>query len=153
MWVRWCTGHMKIKVTKKYLSKVGEYTLYIGIAADEPKRHINIPSNTVHPLYDWGITEAEALQYCYDKGFDWNGLYKNFRRVSCFCCPLQRISELRTLYKVYPELWKELKEMDDKVEYKFKPEYSISELEQWFKYEEENNLPPMRIKRKILNTL
>lgn len=136
MWARWCTGNMKINVTKKYLSKVREYTLYIGIAADEPKRHINIPSNTLHPLYDWGITEVEALQYCYSKGFDWNGLYQRFRRVSCWCCPLQRINELRTLRKYYPELWNELLVMDSKVKYKFKPTYSVTDLEKRFALEE-----------------
>ena len=109
MWIRWCTRLMKQQPTAWYLKTAGDYIQYIGIAADEPKRHANITKNTVHPLYDWGITEKQALEYCYSKGFDWGGLYEKFRRVSCWCCPLQRISELGTLYHCYPELWQRLK--------------------------------------------
>lgn len=137
MWVRWCTRILKQELTKKYLANAGTYISYIGIAADEPKRHINIPKNTVHPLFDWGITEKQALLYCYEKGFDWNGLYQHFRRVSCWCCPLQRINELRMLRKHYPELWQELKEMDAKVPYKFKPDYSVEDLEKRFSLEDQ----------------
>lgn len=138
MWVRWCTRLLKQEPTNKYLREIGanNYISYIGIAADEPKRHKNIPKNTVHPLFDWGITEKQALQYCYDNGFDWGGLYEHFRRVSCWCCPLQRLSELRTLRKNYPELWQELLYMDSRVEYKFKPDYSVEQLERRFALEE-----------------
>ena len=42
---------------------------YVGIAADEPKRLERLPENKVAPLADWGITEADALRLCYEKGF------------------------------------------------------------------------------------
>lgn len=74
MWIRWCTCLMKQQPTARYLKTAGDYIQYIGIAADEPKRHANITKNTVHPLYDWGITEKQALEYCYSKGFDWGGV-------------------------------------------------------------------------------
>lgn len=135
-WVRWCTRVLKQKPTKKYLKKYSEYIQYIGIAADEPKRHKSMPKNTVHPLFDWSVTEKQALQYCYDRGFDWSGLYEHFRRVSCWCCPLQRLSELRMLRKYYPELWQELIDMDSRVEYKFKPDYSVEQLERRFALED-----------------
>lgn len=70
MWVRWCTRLLKQKPTRDYLKNQGEYIQYIGIAADETKRHKSMPKNTVHPLFDWGITEKQALQYCYDRGFE-----------------------------------------------------------------------------------
>lgn len=136
MRTRWCTGLLKIQPTKKYLKGKGEHKLYIGIAFDEPKRHENIPKNVVHPLYDWGITEAEALKYCYKHGFDWGGLYEHFHRVSCWCCPLKRIGELRTLRKHYPELWQELLDMDSRIEFKFKPTYSVEQLERRFAVED-----------------
>lgn len=138
MWVRWCTRLLKQEPTNKYLREIGvdHYISYIGIAADEPKRHKNITQNTEHPLFDWGVTEAQALQYCYDKGFDWNGMYEQFRRVSCWCCPLQRLSELRTLRAHYPELWQELIDMDNRVEYKFKPDYSVEQLDRRFALED-----------------
>jgi acyl-CoA synthetase (AMP-forming)/AMP-acid ligase II len=72
MRIRWCTSRLKIDVTRKYLSRLKEpYTLYLGIAYDEPKRHENKADNMEHPLYDWKITEKEALSYCYERGFTW----------------------------------------------------------------------------------
>ena len=136
MWSRWCTRLFKIDLTAKYLRNISDYVLYIGIARDEPKRHEKIPDNVIHPLYDWGVTEAMALQYCYDRGLEWDGLYEKFRRVSCWCCPLQRINELRNLRKYYPDLWAQLLQMDDMVIHHFKPDWSVRQLEQRFTLED-----------------
>lgn len=56
---RWCTGQLKEKVAARYLKNAGEYTLYIGIAADEPSRrhYRETAKNIRHPLFEWGITE------------------------------------------------------------------------------------------------
>lgn len=138
MWSRWCTRIFKIGLTAKYLQNIGvsDHKFYIGIALDEEKRHEKRPDNVIHPLYDWGITEDIALQYCYAHGFDWGGLYEKFHRTSCWCCPLQRIGDLRNLRKYYPALWQKLLEMDDMVEYSFKPDWSVKELEQRFAMED-----------------
>ena len=69
---RWCTRLLKQEPTKQYKGK--DCIEYIGIAADEPKRHINIPTNCRHPLFDWGITEKQALSTCYKHGFTWGGV-------------------------------------------------------------------------------
>jgi hypothetical protein len=53
----------------------------------------------------WGWLESDALQYCRNLGFSWGGLYDHFPRVSCFCCPLQSLRELRKLRQHYPDLW------------------------------------------------
>jgi 3'-phosphoadenosine 5'-phosphosulfate sulfotransferase (PAPS reductase)/FAD synthetase len=116
---RWCTGSLKESVFDKHM-KGREHKRYIGIAYDEPKRHEKAPANVVHPLYDWQITEKMALQYCYERGFDWGGLYKHFDRVSCWCCPLKNNKELMQLYVHYPDLWRELKDMDNRAYNKFK---------------------------------
>lgn len=136
MWSRWCTRLFKIDLTAKYLRNISDYVLYIGIARDEPKRHETIPDNVIHPLYDWGVTEAMALQYCYDRGLEWDGLYEKFRRVSCWCCPLQGINELRNLRRYYPDLWAQLLQMDDMVIHHFKPDWSVRQLEQRFTLED-----------------
>ena len=116
---RWCTSRLKELPQKDYM-KGKEYLSYIGIAYDEPKRHQNIPDNVIHPLFDWGITEKMALEYCYEKGFDWGGLYEHFDRLSCWCCPLKNKKELEIIYKDYPELWQELKDMDKRAYNNFK---------------------------------
>ena len=119
MLCRWCTAALKQTPLKKHMEG-REYINYIGIAYDEPKRHQNISANVVHPLYDWQVTEKMALQYCYERGFDWGGLYEHFDRVSCWCCPLKNNNELMQLYVHYPELWQELKDMDNRACNKFK---------------------------------
>ena len=115
-WRRWCTRILKQAPTNEYLKKYSKEktVVYIGIAYDEPKRHEKLMVNQVHPLYDWHITERQALEYCYEKGFHWDGLYEHFKRVSCWCCPLQSIKSLKTLWELYPELWDELKAMENK---------------------------------------
>jgi 3'-phosphoadenosine 5'-phosphosulfate sulfotransferase (PAPS reductase)/FAD synthetase len=65
-----------------------------------------------YPLVEWGVTEADALAYCYKRGFTWGGLYHFFSRVSCFCCPLQPLDELRTLRGYFPDLWQRMLVME-----------------------------------------
>jgi len=131
---RWCTSMLKVKPFNKYL-KNAEHILYLGIATDEQERLRRKENKKIHykfPLNEWGISERRALEYCYDRGFDWNGLYEKFRRVSCWCCPLQRIGELKTLYNEFPKLWKELKRLDKLSYRKFKSDWSVEDLEKRF---------------------
>lgn len=136
MFNRWCTKHFKIEPVKKHLKDMTEYTLYIGIAADEPKRHRNIPENVRHPLYDWGVTEAQALQYCKSKGFDFGGLYECFKRLGCYCCPLQRLEDLRNVRRYYPDLWAEILRLDKKADYAFRGYWRAEQLERRFALED-----------------
>ena len=141
--VRWCTGQLKTHLITKEVNRIkGEYQAlhYVGIAADEPKRI----KNEQYPLVDWGITEAEALQICYDRGYDWGGLYEIYHRCSCWCCPLQRIDELRKLRHHHPELWKRLRDMDQRAIAQFghnplgqfKQNWTVERLEQRFAAED-----------------
>lgn len=140
---RWCTKELKTIPREKFLRQLQEHydiIEYVGLAADEGyrfERENNQKPNCRHPLVDWGMTEADCLQYCYDRGYTWGGLYKLFSRVSCWCCPLQPLAELRILYKSYPELWAQLKEWDKRTWRKFKTNYSVEELEARFDFEEQ----------------
>jgi 3'-phosphoadenosine 5'-phosphosulfate sulfotransferase (PAPS reductase)/FAD synthetase len=130
MRIRWCTSMLKNKAIDDYLKKYKEegYIEYIGIAVDEPKR----VKDKIYPLVEWGMTEKDCLQYCYDRGFNWNGLYEHFDRVSCWCCPLKNLKELKTLYIHYPDLWEELKDMDKRAYNQFRKDYSVEQLEEKF---------------------
>lgn len=141
--VRWCAGQLKTHLIKKEVNQLkGKYGAlhYIGIAADEPER----VKDKQYPLVEWGITEVQALQICYDRGFDWGGLYEIYRRCSCWCCPLQRIDELRKLRRHHPELWERLREMDKRAFAQFgasplgqfKKDWSVELLEQRFAAED-----------------
>lgn len=141
--VRWCTGQLKTHLINKEvnrLKKEHQALHYVGIAADEPER----VKNERYPLVDWGITEREALQICYDRGYDWDGLYEIYQRCSCWCCPFQRIDELRKLRRHHPELWAKLLELDDRALAqfgntplgRFKDDWTVAELEERFSAED-----------------
>ncbi len=141
--VRWCTGQLKTHLMSKEINRLkGEFHAihYIGIAADEPKRI----REEHYPLVDWGITEKDALQICYDRGYDWGGLYEIYHRCSCWCCPLQKIGELRKLRHHHPELWMRLRELDKRALEQFgnsalgqfKKGWTIEQLEQRFAAED-----------------
>lgn len=89
-------------------------------------------SNYRYPLAEQHINEKAALRFCYDRRFDWGGLYEHFDRVSCWCCPLKNLKELKTLYLHFPELWAELKDMDDRAYNQFRADYSVQQLEDKF---------------------
>ena len=106
---------------------------YIGIAADEPNR----VRDKRYPLVEWGMTEADCLTYCKERGFEWGGLYDIFTRVSCWCCPLQSYDELRRLRTHFPDLWKQLMEWDQQTWRTFLKHYSVQQLDTRFAFEEE----------------
>jgi len=122
---RWCTA-MKRDIIKRYLNgkyRGQEIVNYIGIAYDERNRikKNNDGRNVVLPLVGWQMTENNCMDYCITMGYWWNGLYEKFNRVSCWCCPMSRIGELKVLHDEYPELWTELRVMGEKAYNTFRP--------------------------------
>ena len=140
---RWCTEKLKNIPRNRYLSQLRkQYDVieYVGIAADEKyrlERKNNQRDSCRHPLVDWGMTEADCLAYCYERRFDWGGLYEYFSRVSCWCCPLQSLQDCRQLYLHFPTLWSQLKEWDKSTWRDFKAGWSVEKLEKRFDFEEE----------------
>ena len=141
--VRWCTGQLKTHLINKEVNRLkGAHQLqqYVGIAADEAHRCKDLH----YPLVDWGITENQALQICYDRGFDFGGLYRIYHRASCWCCPFQRIGELRNLRHHHPELWARLLDLDKRARAQFGPgplgqfkqNWSVARLEERFARED-----------------
>lgn len=140
---RWCTRRLKQDVIDKYIrtkypKKDYEVYQYIGIALDERQRADKVKDeHYLFPLITWRMTENDCLLYCYSKGYRWDGLYDKFDRLSCWCCPLKNLKELRVLYHEFPDKWTALKEMDAKTYRKFKSAYSVQELEDKFKKEDD----------------
>ena len=125
---RWCTSQLKIQTLKKYYRKVlerecdprldyqdVEIVEFVGIAKNEKERAKKNDDDRIKEfnLIPFEMTEEDTLNYCYSKGFDWGGLYEKFGRVSCFCCPLSRLEELKYIYENYPELWLEMRMLDN----------------------------------------
>ena len=144
---KWCGGctrwgtSLKLEAIKKHNKTYGDETIveYVGVASDEPHR-INRKRNgnciKLYPLVEWGMTEKDCLEYCYSNGWNWqeNGyeLYDLLDRVSCKYCKNKNLKELRNIYHFLPELWQELKELQDKVEMPFKNGQTIHDIERRF---------------------
>lgn len=141
---RWCTNQ-KILAIKRYLKTVPGAVSCIGIATDEKHRLETLASKSNkntrrYPLIEYNVTETQALQYCYDKGYTWDGLYQIFDRVSCFCCPLQRLGELRKLRRYFQDLWSRMLDWDSQIdtswEVGFKGYSTVLDLENRFDEED-----------------
>jgi 3'-phosphoadenosine 5'-phosphosulfate sulfotransferase (PAPS reductase)/FAD synthetase len=109
---RWCTRE-KVRQIQAYQKTINNGVSCIGMGWDEQHRvKHNSHKLKRYPLIEWGITEKQALKICRGYGFDWSGLYDVFDRVSCFCCPLQSLGNLRLLRRYYPEQWNQMLEWD-----------------------------------------
>jgi len=129
---RWCTGR-KIDLIKSVTPEGS--TSFVGIAADEPtrwKKMIERDDTVRMPLFEWGMDEQQALDYCYNLGFHWDGLYKKVKRLSCWCCPLTNLTSLRMIYSDFPDIWQKLLDMDKKSCLPFRKDYTLDELTKKF---------------------
>jgi len=104
-----------------------------GYQSHKRYKHTRI-MNDIRGGYDDYDHSDEEL-YCRERGYDWGGLYEKFGRVSCWCCPLQPLNELRILYFDFPDLWKQLRAWDDATWRTFKPGWSVRKLEARFDFE------------------
>lgn len=118
----WCGGVTRWGTTEKLkaLDSVECDTMYVGIAKDEPKRLQRLQgTNKFSPLDFWGMTEQDCLDYCRQKGFNWNedgvDLYTILDRVSCWCCSNKNKKELTNIKKHLPKYWKEIQDLQSKI--------------------------------------
>ncbi len=142
---RWCT-RQKINAINIHMKQYKDAMMYIGIAGDEAHRQTE--KTTIknkgyarnYPLIEWGKTGADCLEYCKSLGYHWDGLYDIFNRVSCFCCPLQRIGELKKLRQHFPELWEQMLEWDHPGMRGFRGYASVHDLEERFMEEDKQGI-------------
>ena len=123
----WCGGlcrwgtRDKLTALDRY-AKANNAVVYIGIAADEPQRLTRMEPYKRAPLAEWNVTEAEALQYCWNHGIHWTenssvpDLYTLLDRVSCWCCCNKNQKELYNIWKYLPEYWDKLIELQNRLE-------------------------------------
>ena len=105
----WCAA-CKGDVCAKFMRAVNGEVEYIGFNLDEVSRAERDTQkakkwDVQFPLIDCGFTGDDALAYCYDLGYHWDGLYKHFNRVSCFCCPKAGPKRIDALRLWYPDLY------------------------------------------------
>ena len=126
----WCGGACRWGTFAKQRAVnkcCGNNITYIGLASDEQKRLQNLETHKKSPIAELGMTEADCLQHCYDKGFNWlektteteSGyidLYEILDRVSCWCCANKNAWELYNIWKYLPQYWEQLKELQSKID-------------------------------------
>lgn len=107
----WCVGR-KTEGCNKYLRLIlkdnPDIVECIGYSADEQKRADKISKKwpVRFPLIELGITGKMALEYCYDHGYFFDGIYDWMpsKRVSCYNCPKQSKKDWMAIKEHHPEL-------------------------------------------------
>lgn len=126
----WCGGVCRWGTTWKTQALdryAGNAIQYIGIAADEQHRRKELLCNKKSLLIENGMTEADCLAYCRQRGWNWEektestdsdtiDLYDILDRVSCWCCANKNQKELRNIWKYLPQYWERLKELQSQIE-------------------------------------
>lgn len=104
----------KVEPIEKFLKTIkSEYTQYIGIAVDEPKRLARLEgTNKISLLEKYGITERAAKELCENYGL-LSPTYNFAPRGGCWFCPNARRRELQNIRENHPDLWKRLLDLED----------------------------------------
>lgn len=92
--------------------------MYVGIAADETRRiERERPGWKRLPLVEWGMTEADFLALCYERGNEWSEggvrLYDVLDRVSCWCCRNKNLKELSAMREHLPDYYARLVALEE----------------------------------------
>ena len=111
---RWCCKPFKEEPAYNFMVENGFKAEITGTTRTESiyRRSltpIRIPSKTpmiirVNPIYDWN--EWEVWRYIKENSIPYNPLYdKGYRRIGCWCCPLNGPSHYKRLAKTHPKLY------------------------------------------------
>lgn len=115
---RWGTSE-KTRALDRY-AKDMEATVYVGIAADETRRIGRDRGEWKRlPLVEWGMTEADCLELCYERGHEWREggvrLYDVLDRVSCWCCRNKNLRELADMRDYLPDYYARLVALEEAI--------------------------------------
>lgn len=123
---RFCTSELKINVIKKYMKSIGheEFTTFVGIRADEPRRVAKMKDNQdekLTPLATAGVGNAEVLSFWKQQPFDLEliTVEGNSLLSNCDLCFLKKPSHLLSLVKDNPQRAVWWASMEDKLNARF----------------------------------
>ncbi|MEO0278942.1 MAG: phosphoadenosine phosphosulfate reductase family protein, partial [candidate division WOR-3 bacterium] len=111
---RWCCRPYKEEPALEYMRKKGILAEVTGTTRTESiyRRSLTpfrMPSKEpyiirVNPIYDWN--QQEVWKYIRNNSLPINPLYgMGYRRIGCWCCPLNGPSHYRRLKKTHPKLF------------------------------------------------
>lgn len=126
----WCGGPCRWGTIGKMTAldrHCEDATVYVGLAFDEQRRLANLDKNKRSPIAEAGMSEADCLDYCRQRGWNWNekspitnsgyiDLYDILDRVSCWCCCNKNRKELKNIYIFLPDYWERLKALQRKID-------------------------------------
>lgn len=125
----------KIKVLDKWSREQGEFENIVGIAADETDRLEYMNTHYSHRrsvLAEFGVVEADTYELC--RKYDLlSPFYTSGRkRQGCWFCPNCKLEEMADIKHNYPELWEQLRILDndpEKIAPGFKYRKTFSEID------------------------
>jgi phosphoadenosine phosphosulfate reductase len=111
---RWCCRPYKEEPAFRFLSSHGSKAEITGTTRTESiyRRSlspIKLPKKEpfmirVNPIYDWN--EWEVWRYINENNLPYNPLYDmGYRRIGCWCCPINGPSHYKRLKKTHPRLF------------------------------------------------
>lgn len=123
----------KIRPCEKYYKAQTEpYVVITGIAADEKDRLLtNSAGHKISILDIVDVCEYETYGIVLPENL-LSPTYDFSNRGGCWFCPNQKIQELELLYRVFPNLWSDLMEIQDmpnKVQEKFNRTQTLYDIE------------------------
>lgn len=113
---------------------IKDHLCAIGYVKGEEGR-IQKDPKFIYPLIEWGWCEGDVDIYL--ESIDMvNPLYKYFSRTGCGFCPYQSLQGYYMLWKFFKKTWRymksverRLKQLDNVQNNKWRPDYSLRELE------------------------
>lgn len=117
--------------------------IYIGIAADEPKRFGKLNERKLSPLVEANWTEAMCYDWCKENDL-LSPIYDSVTRGGCWFCHNQKVSQLRDLRHNYPELWALMLKWDKDSPVAFKSDgHSLQDYNKRFELEDKGKINPL----------
>lgn len=153
LWNQWCQA--ALKRNSRPISRNGQPPVlvrksredtsiveYLGIAADEPKRHGQLNEKKRAPLVEFDIDEDLCGLYCQYEGI-LSPTYETSCRDGCWFCHNQGVKQLRLLRKNYPDLWALLMKWDEDSPVTFKADgRTVHDFDRRFQMEDEGLIYP-----------
>lgn len=117
---------------------------YLGIAADEPKRHGQLNDKKRAPLVEFGIDEDLCGLYCRYADM-LSPTYETSCRDGCWFCHNQGVDQLRMLRRNWPDHWALLMKWDLDSPVTFKADgHTVHDFDRRFQMEDERLIPTDR---------
>ncbi|MEM4204307.1 MAG: phosphoadenosine phosphosulfate reductase family protein [Candidatus Methanomethylicaceae archaeon] len=118
---RWCCRPFKEEPAAEYMRQGGILAELTGTTRNESiyrrsLKPFKMPSKEpyiirINPIYDWN--DQEVWKYIEENKLPYNPLYDmGYRRIGCWCCPLNGPSHYRRLKRTHPRLYEFLERFE-----------------------------------------